>query len=166
MKVTAWTNEEYARKHFIDPWDERLKLLNPNRKMITPKEIIEMAESKGISHEEMYRIWSEENDKIPRFLDEEKAKEYSKILHEIEECVINHCKEKGIRFSADYHQCGEFGIPIIDNKYMYMTFARTWGYVMAVADNDESDYGYLKYYLHGNENPTKYPNEVEGEMTI
>ena len=24
MKVTAWTNETYARKHYIDPFEERL----------------------------------------------------------------------------------------------------------------------------------------------
>ena len=61
MKVTAWTNEEYARKHYIDPFDERLKLLNPNKKMITPKELVEMAKSKDISNEEMYQIWSDVN---------------------------------------------------------------------------------------------------------
>ena len=28
MKVTAWTNEEYARKHYRDLFDERLKYAN------------------------------------------------------------------------------------------------------------------------------------------
>ena len=49
---------------------------------------------------------------------------------------------------------------------MYMGFARTWGWIMAQADNDNSDMGYLKYYLHENEHSTKYPNQVEGENCI
>ena len=166
MKVTAWTNEEYAREHYRDLFDERLALLNPNKKMITPKELLEMAKSKGISNEEMYQIWSDVNDKIPTFVDEDRAKSYADTLNVIEKCIIEHCKEKGIRFSADYHQYGDYGIPIIDNRFMYMGFARTWGWIMAMADGDESDKGYLKYYLHGNEHPTKYPNEVEGEILL
>ena len=43
MKVTAWTNEEYARKHYIDPFEERLNLMNPNKKMITPNELKTLA---------------------------------------------------------------------------------------------------------------------------
>jgi hypothetical protein len=164
MKVTAWTNEEYARKHYIDPFDERLNLMNPNKKMITPNELVEMAKSKGISNEEMYQIWSDVNDKIPTWIDEDKAKEYDSILIEMQECVINHCKEKGIRFSSDYHQYG-CGIPLIDNKYMFFCTLREWGRIMSECDDDYSDKGYLKYYLHGNEHPTKYPNEV-GEICI
>ena len=49
---------------------------------------------------------------------------------------------------------------------MYMGFARTWGWIMAMADDDKSNNGYLKYYLHGNEHPIKYPNEVKGEICL
>lgn len=166
MKVTAWTNEEYARKHYIDPMDERLNLLNPNKKMLSFDELKELAQSKNIHCEEFVKSWLKEYEKLPTFIDEDKASEYMNILLEMEKCVIKHCKEKGIRFSADYHQYGDYGVPIVDNKYMYFTFARTWGWIMAQADGDDSDMGYLKYYLHGNEHPTKYPNEVEGEVCL
>lgn len=166
MKVTAWSNEEYAREHYIDLFNERLNLMNPNKKMITPNELVEMAKSKGISNEEMYQIWSDVNDKIPMWLDEDKVKEYNSLLSEMETCIINHCKEKGIRFSGDYHQNGDYGIPVIDDKYMFFCTLREWGYVMAQSDGDNSDMGYLKYYLHGNEHPTKYPNQVEGENCL
>ena len=161
MKITAWTNEEYARKHYIDPFEERLNLMNPNKKMITPNELKTLAKENNLSDDEMLKKWKIEYDKIPIWL-----KEYESILSEMLDCLIKHCKEKRIRFSADYHQYGEYGVPIIDNKYMYFTFARTWGWIMAMADNDKSDNGYLKYYLHGNEHPTKYPNEVEGEVCL
>lgn len=166
MKVTAWTNEEYARKHYIDPFEERLNLMNPNKKMIMPNELKTLAKENNLSDDEMLKKWKTEYDKIPMWLDEDKVKEYESILSEMLECLIKHCKEKGIRFSADYHQYGDYGVPIIDNKYMYYTFARTWGWVMAMADDDKSDNGYLKYYLHGNEHPTKYPNEVKGEVCL
>lgn len=166
MKVTAWTNEEFARKHYIDPFDERLNLMNPNKKMITLNELKTLAKENNLSDDEMFKKWKTEYDKIPMWLDEDKVKEYNSLLSEMETCVINHCKEKGIRFSADYHQYGDYSVPIIDDKYMYYTFARTWGWIMAMADGDESDKGYLKYYLHGNEHPTKYPNEVEGEVCL
>ena len=168
MKVTSWTNEVYARKHYIDPFDERLNLMNPNKKPITPNELKTLAKENNLSCDEMFEKWKTETeyDKIPMWLDEDKVKEYNSLLSEMETCVIEHCKEKGIRFSSDYHQYGDYGVPIFNNKYMYYTFARTWGWIMAMADDDKSDNGYLKYYLHGNEHPIKYPNEVEGEVCI
>lgn len=166
MKVTAWTNEEYARKHYIDPMDERLNLLNPNKKSLPLNELKEMASSKGISFDKFMKDWLAEYEKQPTFIDEDRAKSYGDTLNQMEECIINHCKEKGIRFSADYHQYGDYGVPIVDNKYMYFTFARTWGWIMAQADDDNSDQGYLKYYLHGNEHPIKYPNEVKEEVCL
>lgn len=167
MKVTAWTNEDYARKHFIDPQEMRLKLLNPDKEaMIAPKELGEMAKSKGISKEEMSNIWHDEYEKIPTYIDEVKAKKYAELENEIEKCVIDHRRKTGIRFSSSYHQYGEYGIPVLDNKYLYFTYARTWGFIMAKADNDESEMGYLRYYLHDEKEPKKYPYEVESEKLI
>ena len=166
MKVTAWTNEEYAREHYRDLFEERLALLNPNKKALSPTELKKLAEEQNIPYEEFMHNWLAEYEKQPTFIDENRAKSYVDTLNKIEECIIEHCKEKGIRFSADYHQHGEFGIPIINDRFMYMGFARTWGWIMAQADNDDSDQGYLRYYLHGNEYPTKYPNDVEGEVCV
>lgn len=127
MKVTAWTSETYARKYYIDPSEERLNLMNPNKKMITPNELKTLAKENNLSNDEMFEKWKTESeyDKIPMWLDEDKVKECNSLLSEMETCVIEHCKEKGIRFSSDYHQYGGYGVPIIDDKYMYYTFART-----------------------------------------
>ena len=166
MKITAWTNEEYARKHYIDPSDERLKLLNTDKKMITPNELKELAETDGISVEEEYEKWNQEFEKIPTFTDEKKAKELMQIYKEMEQTVIEHCKENGIRFSGDYHQSGDYGIPIIDDKYMFFCTLREWGYVMAQADENEDERGYLNYYLYSKNYPCKYPNEIESEILL
>ena len=118
MKVTAWTSETYARKYYIDPFEERLNLTNPNKKMITPNELKTLAKENNLSNDEMFEKTKSEYDKIPMWLDEDKVKEYNGLLSEMETCVIEHCKEKGIRFSSDYHQYGDYGVPIIDDKYM------------------------------------------------
>ena len=165
MKITAWTNEEYARKNYIDPIEQRLNLYNPDKKLITPIELHELADLKGQNVEDTFEQWQYEYDKIPTYTDEEKAQEYAEIEKEMETTIIKYCKEKGIRFDSVYHQYGEFGIPIFDNKYMFMTFARTWGWIMAQADGDKSEQGYLRYYLHGNEINCVYPNEI-GEVCL
>jgi hypothetical protein len=166
MKVTAWTNEEYARKHYRDLFDERLKLANPDKKMLSLPELKKQAEEKNIPLNKFMEDWLKEYDKIPTFTDEEKAKANGKLQEEIEKCIIEHCKNTGIRFSADYHQYGNFGIPIIDDTYMYMGFMRTWGWIMAMANGDESEKGYLTYYLANKDTPEKLPNEIEGENCI
>ena len=167
MKVTAWTNEEYARKHYRDLFEERLALSNPNKHMLSPNELKELAESKKVPYnDEFVNNYLEEYKKIPTYTNEEKAEEYSNILKEIEKCIIKHCKKTNIRFGGWYHQYGDYGVPIIDDEFMYLGFARTWGWIMAMADGDKSEKGYLKYYLHMNEHPTKYPNEVKNEKLL
>lgn len=158
MKVTAWTNEEYARKHYTDPDMERIMLVNPDRKSLTPSEIERLAESKGMSIEDFYNEWWENLKRVPFYIDEAKAQEWADIFREMEECVIQTCKEEGIRFSSFYHQNGKYGIPIIDDNYMFMTSLRCWGQIMALADGDESDSGYLRYYLYPDKEPIKYPD--------
>lgn len=67
MKVTAWTSETYARKYYIDPYEERLNLMNPNKKMITPNELKTLAKENNLSNDEMFEKWKTESeyDKIP-----------------------------------------------------------------------------------------------------
>ena len=166
MKVTAWTNENYARQHYRDLFEERLALANPDKKMLSLPQMKALAESKNVSLGEFTESWLKEYEKIPTFIDEEKAKLNGELQGRIEECIIAHCKEKGIRFSSTYHQYGDYGIPIIDDTYMYMGFARTWGWIMAMANEDKSDKGYLTYYLSNKDTPEKLPNEIKGETCI
>lgn len=100
------------------------------------------------------------------FTDEKKAEELMQIYKEMERIVIKHCKEKEIRFSGDYHQSGDYGVPIIDDKYMLFCTSREWGWIMAQADENNDPMGYLNYYLHSKNHLRKYPNEVEGEICL
>ena len=76
MTVTAWTNEEYAREHYRDLFEERLALLNPNKKALSPMELKRLAEEQNVSYGEFVKNWLNEYEKIPQFIDENKAKEY------------------------------------------------------------------------------------------
>lgn len=163
MRVTCWTSYEKVQKKYIDPSLERLNLMNKDKRFITPKELDKLAEEQNISREDAYLKWKTEYDKIPMFIDEKKAHELMQIYKEMEQTVIEHCKEKEIRFSGDYHQGGDYGIPVIDNKYYFMCSLREWGHVMAMADEIEDETAYLNYYLYFNNFPCKYPNEV-GEI--
>ena len=166
MKVTAWTDLEYASSHYIDVDDERIKLHNPEKRTLTPKELTKLAEEKGISNDEAFELWKKEYDKIPYYTDEAKAEEYHKLEEELIQCVIEHCKETGIRFFSDYHQDGDWGIPIIDDKYMVLVSLRKWGEMMALADNDTDEKAYLHYYLSDSDyySAIRLPFEVESEI--
>ena len=124
MKVTAWTDLEYASSHYINIDD---KLTNCN---------------------------------------EEDKKKFNELEKMLIQCVIEHCKETGIRFFSNYHQYGDCGIPIIDNKYMVLVSLRKWGEMMALADNDTDEKAYLHYYLSDSDyySAIKLPFEVESEI--
>lgn len=159
MKVTAWTDEIKARENYIDLWEEKCSLLNKEKKLIHPDELKRQAVEKNIPYEDYFNQYFSEYEKIPSFTNEKRVNEINSLLIEMENTIVQCCRETGIRFTSDYHQYGEYGIPIIDDKYMFMTFARTWGRLMAEADYDYSDEGYLKYYLHGNKIKEVYPQK-------
>ena len=163
MQVTCWTSYLKAEKKYIDPSIERLSLLNKDKKIITPFELQKLADEQKISTDEAYEKWEKEYDKIPMFTDEKKAEELLQICKEMETTVIEHCKRKGIRFDSNWHQGGDFGVPIIDNKYAFLCTLREWGRVMAECDGIEDDMGYIKYYLPSEELERIYPNDV-GEI--
>lgn len=167
MQITCWTSYKKAeKKKYIDPSNERIYLMNKDKVYITPNELQKLAEEQNISTDEAYKKWKTEFDKIPFFTDEKKAEELGNLWKEMEQCVIEHCKIKGIRFNSNYHQDGDYGVPIIDDKYMFFCTLREWGYVMAMADEIDDEMGYLKYYLYSKNNPIKYPNEVNGEICV
>lgn len=49
------------------------------------------------------------------------------------DAVISEIREKGYKFPGEYHQNGDYGVPIFDNGKPFMVTRRTWGYVMSKA---------------------------------
>ena len=68
---------------------------------------------------------------------------------QVEEAITNELRSKGYKFTGDYHQNGDFGVPILDNGMVYQCTQRCWGEIMASAYPDEVDdsdgYGYCKW---------------------
>lgn len=73
----------------------------------------------------------------------------NELYDEAKTCVAKELLEHGYKFTGDYHQNGDYGVPIIDNKYLFMTSMRVWGHMMVRAYPDEIDdsdgYGYTEW---------------------
>ena len=65
---------------------------------------------------------------------------------DIEEAVIKEIKDKGYKFSGQYHQHGEYGCPIVDNEYVYQVSMRKWGGIIARAHSLPNEDG-LAYVM-------------------
>ena len=59
--------------------------------------------------------------------------------------VIQEIKNKGYKFSGYYHQQGDFGVPVIDDKYALEFSMRTWGKIMAEALGHCGDMDYVEW---------------------
>jgi len=65
--------------------------------------------------------------------------------------VIDEIRKNNYHFTGSYHQEGEFGCPVIDDKYYFQVTQREWGSIMADAYPNECYYGlkendrYLKW---------------------
>lgn len=72
-----------------------------------------------------------------------------KQIEEVEKIIAKELRDKGYKFTGNYHQNGDYGVPIFDNDMVYQCTQRTWGGIMADAYQDEIDnsdgYGYLKW---------------------
>ena len=74
--------------------------------------------------------------------------DWDKIDH-VEKLVAAEMRANGYKFTGTYHQNGDFGVPIIDDKWLYQCSCRTWGYIMVMAYPEEIDdkdgYGYVQW---------------------
>ena len=67
-------------------------------------------------------------------------------LHRTEEVIAAELRNKGYKFTGDYHQNGDFGVPIFDDGTVFQCSQRTWGDIMVSAYPDEiEDHDRLGY---------------------
>ena len=59
---------------------------------------------------------------------------------EVEQTIINELRDKGYRFTGDYHQNGDYGVPVFDNDLVATFTKRQWGALMYRAYPDEEGY--------------------------
>lgn len=58
---------------------------------------------------------------------------------EVRDLVAKEIRDRGYRFTGDYHQNGDFGAPIIDGEWLFMVSQRSWGHMMVRAYPEEHD---------------------------
>lgn len=67
-------------------------------------------------------------------------------IKNVEKLIANELRKCGYKFTGSYHQDGDYGAPIIDDKWVYQCSCRTWGHIMVMAYPEEIDnsdgYGY------------------------
>ena len=93
---------------------------------------------------------------------------YSKeLFEEAEKAVIEDIREHGYHFFGEQHQNAEYGVPILNGKYLFQESFRVWGAIMAeaypdeeygTADNEDGKYNYCKWAW--------YNSELESEIVI
>ena len=79
--------------------------------------------------------------------------------------IIDELREKGFRFSGDYHQYGDSGCPILNDGTCFTVSSREWGAIMAEAlyvDNSDG-FAYMEWYMdsfsrRGEERDIVYPS--------
>lgn len=58
---------------------------------------------------------------------------------QVEEAIASELRNNGYKFTGDYHQNGNFGVPILDNGKIYQCSQRLWGEIMVKAYPNEID---------------------------
>lgn len=64
---------------------------------------------------------------------------FEDIREKVRDLIVQEIRKRGYKFTGDYHQNGDFGAPIIDDKWLYMTSQRSWGHMMVLAYPDKID---------------------------
>lgn len=112
--------------------------------------------------------WTDyDNEKYPDF------DEYGGDYGSAHSAVIDEIREKGYRFSGDYHQYGESGCPVLNDGTRFILSMRGWGALMSEAvepDNSDS-MAYMNWYmdclpLHGKKRRPVYPEACVDDSQI
>lgn len=93
------------------------------------------------------------------------------------EAVIKSVQSLGYKFSGEYHQNGDYGVPYFDNGKPFMVTQRNWGYIMAQAwpneikawknrlpsrkENNDNDYVAFSWFSDEMKNIYVYPSKGE-----
>lgn len=149
MDKISW--KSWGDSRFEDFSDILSSCRNPERRIIPKREELEeLAKRLDSSLDYALKVWQEEQWKIPEFLDKEK---YDKILEIRDKAMVelfNHCVKNRVFVSDTYHQNGEYGMPVYDNKYAITFTLRAWAGFMAEVWNTiegiVNKYDYLDFY--------------------
>ena len=77
--------------------------------------------------------------------------EVERAWREAEDVVKEYIRRNGFKFSGEYHQYGEYGMPMFDDGSVLFCSWRHWGSIMAEAWDPDGDKGldYMDFYMPG-----------------
>ena len=80
----------------------------------------------------------------------------------LRQLIIDELKKRGYQFGGVYHQDGDFGVPIIDDKYTVGYSYRGWGDIMASALGLQDDMAYCDWaWTNPDGEREVFPNEQD-----
>lgn len=85
---------------------------------------------------------------------------YDKV-GEIEKLIAEDIRKHGYKFTGSYHQGGDYGAPIIDDKWLYQCSCRSWGNIIVMAYPEEFDSSDRYAYTVWAWLPPGYPDNPE-----
>ena len=83
--------------------------------------------------------------------------EVEQAWREAEDVVKECIRRNGFKFSGEYHQYGEYGMPMFEDGSVLFCSWRHWGSIMAEAWDPDGDKGldYMDFYMPGSCNDEK-----------
>lgn len=162
MKVTGWTywdNENYIDIGFQNSLIRgRIMDSVPTK---WPKFNSEEEKSHVIEQQQKHL---EEVDEA--FKHSEELQESNRLYNEVYETVVKDVRSHQYHFTGDEHQNCDYGVPVVDEKYILCLSMRQWGGLIAEAfpeefdENDQYDYVVWAWYSNPKqEGKEKIPDE-------
>lgn len=164
MKLVDWVYYREDRdyrddnyKPIIDLDNEIRKLRNPKRKWFIredDEDVVKYSKDYNITTLEAKQIVEKENDKLPIYLDEEKANFYKEISEVCDQKLRKYCVKNHIFITDSEHQHSK--IPVFQDddgqKYLTLYSLRAWSDLMTDVWNEilKTDrFYYLDFYCNG-----------------
>lgn len=73
-------------------------------------------------------------------------------------CVREELERRNIKFDAVYHQNGEYGVPVIDDRYVLQVSMRMWGALVAESEGNMRNFNYMDWYMSDDDKLFNIPN--------
>lgn len=86
----------------------------------------------------------------------------SDIKDEVVSAVVNYFKDKTICYSGNYHQNGDYGVPVFSNGTCLRCSMRKWAQLMGMIYSSKDDY--MSYYMNVEQDGLEYLPEEEAEV--
>lgn len=171
--VTGWTFWDDPK--YKDFYDALKPLYDESRKPVfyTEEQLKKFSktERKELALKNMAE-WSDYNKNPWKRGCEEEAEKIRQLQESSWYDVVDYCVENRIYVTDEEHQGADFGVPIIDDKYLLQLTLRTWADLMSEVWNRilrTKKYSYLDFYCSGGLSGTilecefSKPKPIEGK---